>query len=476
MTRIVLLNPPLGLKARYGSLADVGNLLPHLGLIALAACLREKGHFVKVIDAPAEGLDHHAVALKIAGIAPDIVGITSVTAAIDAAFIIAAECKKLSPKTTIVLGGAHASSSAEEVLKSCPQIDFAVVGEGELTFIELTAELENGRSGQNVAGTAYRKDTSIVIGPPRKYIEDLDSLPFPAWDLLPDLAKRYRPSPQSIKRLPSTILVTSRGCPFVCTFCDRSVFGRKIRSESAERVFSAILHLSEKYGIRDIAFHDESLIFDEARLLKLCDLLMRSNIDITFSCQGRVDQTLSDQAFKALKSAGCWQIQFGIETGSDEGLRRLGKGFSLEHVRSAVTRAASFGIQTKAFFMLGIPGETLQSLEQTRKFVLSVPLNDAMIGFFAPLPGTAILPLASESGQSIGKRERLTGHQVSYLPHGLTENDLINSRKHFYRSFYFRPGIIYAYIRRMAEPTAGRPLLKGLKTFLQAFVIRNRIQ
>jgi len=472
MPKLILVNPPLSAKARYGGLAGVGNRLPNLGLAYLAAFLRQEGIDVAIIDAAALGLSVTDTAAAIAAYRPAVCGLTATTLALNSAAEVAAKVKLALPQCSTWIGGAHVSSRPEETLSAHWSFDFAVLGEGELTAWELWDELQAGGDIAAVPGIAYRDGVAFRRSPPRPLIEDLDDLPLPAWDLLPDLARTYAPSPQSIYRLPSTILFTARGCPYGCTFCDRSVFGRRLRQHRAGRVWEMMEHLYRQYSIIDFAFHDESLLIDEGRLVELCRHIQRSGLPLSFSCQGRVDQKVTPFALREMANAGCWQIAFGVESGSDDILRILGKGTTAEDARQTLAATRAAGIATKAFIMLGNPGETKETLRATADFVRQAPLDDVMIGFFTPFPGTDLAAHIEDHGKVIGPFERMSEHEVTFLPNGLTEALLVRTRRRVYRRFYLRPRVIRHYLRRLREPSGRGVLIQAAKAFLKQFLLR----
>jgi len=466
----VLVNPPLSAQDRYGKLAGVGNELPNLGLAYLAGYLRECDIDTAIVDAPAQNLDIDATARAIADQAPLVCGLTATTLSVHLAAQVAAKVKLYSPDCVTLLGGPHVTSLPEQTLDMYRSIDYAVLGEGERTAAEVFAEVENNGDPAATPGVAYREGGEVRRSKMRKLIADLDKLPLPAWDLLPPLATTYRPSPQSTFRLPSTILFTARGCPYRCTFCDRSVFGRKLRMHSADRVWEMMEQLYRQYSIIDFAFHDESLFFDEGRLVQLCRLIQRSGLPLSFSCQGRVDQQLQEFTLRELAAAGCWQVSFGVESGDDEMLQTLGKGTTTEQAMTAIKKVNAAGISTKAFIMLGAPGETTQSLKATRDFLLTAPLDDAMVDFFTPFPGTDLAVNIEKHGELIAGYEHMSEHEVVFVPHDLTARALETFRKKLYRSFYLRPRVIRHYLRRLREPSGRAVLFKAVQSFLKNFL------
>jgi len=473
LTEFVLVNPPLSAAARYGRLAGLGNRLPNLGLAYLAAALRERGVDVAIIDAAALDDDIDATAKQILARRPRFCGLTAATLAIHAAAEVAAAVKAAQPECRTVIGGPHVSSLPLHTLEEFPAFDFGVVGEGESTAWELVQAVREERDPGAVPGVVARLNGRPVAAPSREPLADLDALPLPAWDLLPDLAATYAPSPQSVHRLPSTILFTSRGCPYHCSFCDRSVFGNRLRLHSAGRVFAMMEHLYRNFGIVDFAFHDESLLIREDRLLELCRLLRESGLPLSFSCQGRVDQRVAPEVWRAMVAAGCWQVAFGIESGSDAVLETLCKETSVAQGRERLREVRAAGLATKAFIMLGTPGETRQTLAETEAFVLREALDDVMLDFFTPFPGSALSRDLERHGEAVGDYRRMSEHEVAFVPRGLTADALRRFRRRLYRRFYLRPRIIWRYLRRLRQPSARAMLLRAAAAFLRSMFLKR---
>lgn len=461
MTDIVLINPPLNARQRYGEFAEVGNELPNLGLAYLAAYMRENGVSTKIIDAPALGIPFDRIVQIVNQETPVLVGLTAATVAIGSASKLAGMIKETKKRLPVVVGGPHISALPEKTMVEHQAFDYGVLGEGEQTLLELFEAIKNRSGYDKIAGLVYREEKEIIRNEPRALIENLDSLPLPAWDLLPDLTRTYRPSPQSTFRLPSTILFTTRGCPFHCTFCDRSVFGGRVRPHSADRVFEMMEHLNRDFGIIDFAFHDESFIFDEKRLVNFCERLIESGLDISWICQGRVDQKISSETLALMKRAGCRQLQFGIETANDALLKIMKKGTTVEKVTRALEQTKRAGISTKAFFMVGVFGETEQTLANTERFVLSAPLDDIMVSFFTPFPGSEAFEQVEQYGRLIGSFDSMNEYEVVFLPHGLSAEQIADARKRIYRRFYFRPRIFGNYLSRLRESSVRSLMLRS---------------
>ena len=461
MADFVLINPPRDLRA--GARAGA---TPNLGLLYVAAYLRGRGLEVAFLDAAVQGWDIEKTAEMATRETPLVCGLSATSLTIPLVAQIAAQIKMLSPDCTTVVGGPHISSLPETTLDTYRSIDYGVLGEGEVTALELYVEVERGGDPAAVPGVAYRDGGVVRIGKPRAQIKDLDSLPLPAWDLVPDLALAYHPGPQSIFRLPSTILSAARGCPYRCGYCDRGVFGRRQRMHGAARLMEMMEYLYRQYSIVDFSFHDQSLLMDEGRLVELCRRIQRSALPLSFSAQCRADQKITPFALRELPRSGCWRLTLHMETGDDKLQQSLGAGTTVEQAREALKTFTEAGISTSMLIMAGVPGETKQTMAATRRFVLSTPINDVKISFYTPLPAAELGKTDRDHGQVEGGYDHLYEHAVKFVPQGLTARQLIAFRRRLYRRFYLRPRTIGHYWRRLREPSARPLLLQSIRSFI----------
>jgi anaerobic magnesium-protoporphyrin IX monomethyl ester cyclase len=442
--RILLIYPPISMQERYSS--DIGHSggrqLP-LGVYYLASYLRRSGHSVTVIDGEAQGMSAHEIGLKSVEFKPDIVGISSTTVAFHRALEMAKESKSLMPKIPIVIGGPHVTAVVNDVL-SHPEIDFAVLGEGEITFTKLVDVIENQGDITSVKGLAFRKNGSTVINTPRPYIQDLDDIPFPAYDLINNFSM-YNPPPTNYKKLPVANIITSRGCPNQCTFCGHSVFGRTLRQRSPENIAEEIELLYNHYNIREIAFVDDTFTINPERIKILFKLLNQKNIHFPWTCMSRIN-TVNEDMLHFMKDNGCWHISFGIESGNENILQLIKKNISLDAVKKVVGTCHRLGILTKGFFIVGHPGETEETIEQTIRFSLSIPLDDVVVTLNTPLPGTSQYQTAQEYGYlDHSDWSKYNMWNPVFVPKGLTAEILLKKHREFYRRFYLRPRIIKRY-------------------------------
>ncbi|MFA5124389.1 MAG: radical SAM protein [Patescibacteria group bacterium] len=454
--RIILVQPPLTLEERYGIKSKSGGESIPLGLVYLAAAVRAAGHEVSIIDAEIMDLGTVATTERVLAADPAIVGFTAVTISIDNAAAVAREIKKIKPGIITLIGGHHLSTAPEETLKLYPKFDLGIIGEGERTLVELLSILsQNGLSKdqlRQVNGLIFKSDVSdeFIITAPRARIIDLDALPQPAFDLLPDLVK-YSPPVHTVKKFPASTLVTSRGCPGQCTFCTRSVYGNVLSAHSAEYMMELVLLLYYKYGIREIQFRDDNFTVFKPRLYKFCELLKEKKLDLVWTALARVDM-VEPEMFKVMKEAGCWQVWYGVESGNENILKLIKKNTTKEQIRSAINWTKGAGIDVGAFFIMGHPGETRETIKETIDFALSLKIDEFHCTLMTPLPGSEISGNYSQYGTFDKDWKKMNEWEPVFVPFGLTREELIASNRLFFRKFYFRPRIILNYVKRLRSP------------------------
>jgi len=454
---LLLINPPLTLEERYGSFAKMGSEAPPLGICVIAACVRKEGYNVKIVDAPAQGLNLSATVEEVKRMNPKSVGISSTTNSICNTYALARELKKTRADFTVIVGGCHITALPEETLEECESIDMGVIGEGEISMPEiLRLEKEGKKDLSEVKGIIYRVNGHTHRTPPRKYIENLDTLPFPAWDLLSDLPTRYKPSPHSYLKLPSTSLVTTRGCNGKCIYCVRALSEEGYRSHSADYTLGMIDFLIKKYNIKDILFYDDNFLLDKARINEICEQILKKKFKISWSCLAR-PEIIPEEMLTLMKRSGCWQIAYGIESGDQGILNTLKKGVKLERVEKVLETTVKAGIRTRGYFMIGCPGETKESIAHTIDFLKSARLKDFHATFFTPLPGTEIFNTAHKYGHYTKDWSRMSVWTPLFIPQGLTREKLISYHRKMYREFYFRPKVLLDYAYKLFLNPAAIP-------------------
>ncbi|MGD0280386.1 MAG: radical SAM protein, partial [Smithella sp.] len=354
--KFIFINPPREIKSN-----NIWNIInsenPPLGLSLLAAIWEEQGHTSQIIDAAALRLSIPEI---IAGINPatDFVGITATTPEISSASVIAQKVREEFPHIKIIMGGVHPTVFHEELVRNniC---DMVVRNEGEIPITELA----KGTPLNLIPNLTWRNSQNeVIINPDSAKHVDLDRLPFPVYDKLP--MHLYHSALGAAKQEPSIGMMTSRGCPGKCTFCFSAMFGSQIRFMSPVRIIQHIEYLQKKYGIREISFYDDTFSADKQRVAELCHLILAKKIRLSWSCFARVD-TVKPDLLLLMKKAGCHQIMYGFETTNENILKNINKKTHLEQFHKALiwTRAAKINI--RGAFMLGNPGETSASMEET---------------------------------------------------------------------------------------------------------------
>ena len=347
----------------------------------------------------------------------------------------------------------------EDVLIS-PDVDYVIRGEGEIHFFELISGLETA----SIKGLSYKKDGKFIHNPDGALISDLDSLPFPAYNLLP--VKNYVPTLGSYKRLPAISIITTRGCPGKCTFCLGSYLGGKVRMHSTRYIIDEIKMLIRDYGIREISFYDDTFTAYRNKVRDFCNIIIEEKIDITWSCFARVDFVDGD-ILRLMKASGCHQIMYGIESGSNEILRNIKKKTSLEKAVEIVAITKKIGIECRAAFMLGNPGETLQTMKQTLDFAKRLDPDIALFNITTPYPGTEMYDWAGKNGYLKTKdwsRYDLST-AVMELP-GLKSVEVEEFYKKAHHEFYGRPSYL---IKRLFKIRSFNELLIAVKGAIAVF-------
>jgi len=387
--KLVLINPPTSFDHLYGNwnLSALDTYCPPLGLLYIAGYVREHGYEIHVVDVPALGLSLQNTIDYVLSLKPDLVGLTAMTTNILNANAIAEGLKGNGFTANVVIGGPHFTATSVETLQRFPSIDYGVLGEGEITFLELIQKISNNIDVKDIQGLAWRQDDgSITVNSPRPMIHDLNILPFPAWDLLPNFPNAYPHNALETKRLPAASIITSRGCPHKCTFCDRAVYGSVVRHHSAEYTLEMIRHLKSNYGIKDLMIVDDNFLLDKKKLFYICDKIIEENMDLKWYCLSHV-KFMTEDRLRKIKEAGCWIMEVGIESGCERILRLLRRTTPKSQIADAIKRAKKNGIKIKGNFIFGLPTETKESLEETIQFATSIDISLFQQSFLTIWPG-----------------------------------------------------------------------------------------
>lgn len=372
--KVLMINPPYS-SSKY---KFIGLVAPPLGIAYIAAVLESGGVEVKMIDATAVEMDYDAIQREVASYNPDVVAITSVTPTLDSALQVARMSKEACPSANVVLGGYHPTFTYPELLKH-DYVDFVVRGEGEYTMLELVKTLEQGRDLKKVQGIAFEDH----VTPDRSVITNLDSLPFPARHLLPMADYKIMNM-----KLPVGTLISGRGCPYQCSFCASSAMhGNKLRLRSANNVVDEMEHLVDDHKTEMLAFMDDTFCLNKRRINDICNEIKARGFGNYWGCTARVD-TISEDLLKKMKDAGCITLFLGVESADQQNLNEINKNITISKIKKTFELTKKMGVRTIASVVLGMPGDTRKSIENTINFVKKLEPNYAIFSLATPYPGT----------------------------------------------------------------------------------------
>jgi len=419
-----------------------------LGLGYLAAVLEKNNYKVDVIDCQVLKLSPEEFKTEISKRQPDIVGVTSSTLTYQSGLKLAKIVKEACPNCTTIAGGSHVTFWDDKALQECSELDIVVRREGENTMLELVQRIEAKVSYDNVLGTTCRKDGKIIRNPDRPYIEDLDSLPFPARHLWPM---------DKVRKLEDVLyLTTSRGCVYWCEFCTTvRMHGRKYRMRSPKNVVDELEFLNKTYGVSKFTFCDDAFTVDQPRTEELCSEILRRGLKIQWNCGTRVDM-ITKELLAKMKQAGCITVWFGVESGTQQVLDAMKKGISPELTIKVLGWVRELGLKPVPNVILGFPGETKKSAWKTIKFVEKISPDD--VGFYnvaTPFPGTPMYDTVKDKGWLRVTDFDLydTTHPTIETPQ-LSMKDLGKLREGAFHHYYLRWAFLTDKKRRFKVSTA----------------------
>lgn len=421
ITKILLVYPPVTRPKDFSAKAVRVSAFFPLGIAYLAASLEEVGKYqLHIMDALIDGdrdegipmcdgemlrygLTDQEMAKRIEMFAPDVVMVSCLFSALQWDMNnVCKIAKKINPEIITVVGGAHVGAMPCNMLNQYGSINFVVIGEGEITVVDLLSALENDGSLENLDGIAFRDHGMPKCMPKTRYVEDLDSLPFPARHLF-DMEKYLKnASPHStFRRSPFTQMITSRGCPYKCTFCAlENHWGLRQRMRSADNVLDEIEYLITNYGIEEIHFEDDNLTADKKRAMAIFNGMIERGFGISWNVpSGLAISTLSEEMLVKMKESGCYSISLAIESGNQDIVKKLmNKPVDLKVVPSLVKKIREVGMDARGFFILGYPGETKETIDQTIAFARELELDWAYFFIASPIPNTVMYKTCIEKG------------------------------------------------------------------------------
>ena len=472
-TKKILFIHPLGVNWIPGEqdMSRIANIMAPIGLLNLAAWIDKHGHTSAIHDCYAFPGQDDSIAEYLTNERPNFIGFSTTTSSFLDGVRIAARCKNLLPQAKTVFGGVHISALREDLLHSYPELDYGVVGEGEKPLLSLLES--DGENLESIQGLIFRKNGSAVFNGVQKELMDMDELPFPAYQKLDGFPKSYQLPIFNYPKAPNATVITSRGCPYSCSYCDRSVFGRSYRFNSAQYMMDLFIYLRRHYGIKHVNIYDDNFTLIKKRVYEFCELKLKSGLKMTFNCAARAEQ-IDSELLKKMRHAGCWMISLGIETGDINLLKRhrsyLPKDNTerpLELIREKIQEIKKAGIRVKGLFMLGLPGETEESVDKSMEYVFSLPLDDFNLSKLTPFPGAPLYRDLSIHGDFEENWELMNALNFVFVPKAFTKGKLEERYREFYRRYFTRPKVLLSYVSMLwKSPHSWYRFLKDLKTFL----------
>ena len=439
-----------------------------LGLAMLGSMLEGEGHEVDLCDTQLP--DHDRDRLKRLLARADAVGVSVTTLTAQDAYQVINLCRSARPEVPLVIGGPHPTALGEKVLRECCA-DVAVFHEGEETILNLTRALSRGDDLTYVRGIAFRHNGNIIRTEPQPFIEDLDTLPFPARHLFP--VKEYHPHAGMYRRLPFANMITSRGCPYNCIYCNHTMWGKRVRRRSPRLIFEEIKHLVNTYGVREIAFYDDTFTLVKDDVMELCRMLVENGTLVDWRCSSRVDR-VDEELLRAMKEAGCYSIGFGVESGSAELLKTINKEITKDDSRRAFHLSRKMGIAAYAYFMLNLPGETHETIKQTIAFAKELKPAVAAFSIATPMIGTEFRTMIEADDRYRIVEEKWNDYgafgdnDVLFTQPRLSEGEIKKAYRKAIRSFYLRPSYFLKTIMRIRTWEQVKGYLRGFMAVILA--------
>lgn len=448
---------------------------PPLGLAYLAAVLKKNKISTKLIDTAVSHMEEKELLKSAKKFRPDIIGVSAFTPLYDRVKDIVEFARENFPHTKLIIGGPHATACPKDTLSKLKP-DVVVIGEGEVTTLELMKSFEENSPLKHIKGVAFRDGRGrIVFTEPRPLIQDLDSLPFPDRSDIPVL--KY-PGNHIYRRKPFTTVMTGRGCPFNCTFCaSRTLWGKTVRRRSVENIVKEIKFLKRRYGIKEIYFPDDLFTLNRKWLKEFCETLIKKKVEIYWKCLSRVD-TIDKETLSLMKKSGCHTLEIGVESGNQKILRLIKKGITLEKAREAFKLTRKLDIDTQAFFMVGNQGENRKTIEDTINFIKELNPDWISVSIAVPLPGTEFYEIVKKGKllltdhwedfnyrkKSIVKVDKLKPEQLEHLQRKAFQ-ELYSSRR------YISDNLLYKLPRMMHFQEFSKFMSKVL--FISYYTLRD---
>lgn len=433
-----------------------------LSLAISASLLRNSGFEVKIVDAIVENFDLQDIKKIVRDFQPKVVIINAVTPSIESDLSTCQAIKEIDNKIKTAIIGIHGTSLPNECLKMQASLDFVVRAEPELTILELCFAISKSNDFKAINGLSYRQNNEYFHNSDRAFIQDLDTLPFPAWDLVN--VDKYR-MPFTNKRF--LLVAASRGCPYQCTFCaDKAYYGRSLRLRSPKKIVDELEWVVSQFKIKDFLFWSESFTINTDFAKAVAKEIIKRKLDIQWVCNSRVDN-VDEELLREIKQAGCWMIGYGVESANQAVLDSVKKGIYIQDTINAVTLSKKAGLEVTAHCILGFPQDTKASILETIEFVKKLDIDYAQFYCAVPFPGSELYKQAKDENWIYSQDWRRFEQNFSVLntPH-LSTQEIMRLRTLAYRSFYFRPKKIAKIFRQIKTAPQLFNLFKNTIDFL----------
>lgn len=468
--KILIINPPgpgesfYLREGRCMHKTDVWtSVLPPISLVLTGTILKKSDFKVRVIDSAAEKLTFTKVEKIMKKERFDLVFINTGTPTIRTDLKVAEIAKFANPGSTTCAFGLHVSALPEESFKINPFLDIIIRGEPEFTAREIAMSLNNSKPFENIKGICLKKNGQIYSTPEREYIKNVDELPIPDWELVP-----YKNYILPLRFKPYFYVVTSRGCPYRCSFCAQHLYyGRDVRLRSPQKIINEIKFLINHYGITDFMFWADTFTINREHTVELCNRIISEKLNIYWTTTTRID-LVDEELLTLMKKAGCWLIVHGIESGSEDALYNMHKQITIPQIINTVKLEKKMGFKVIGHFIIGFPDETEENIRKTIHFARELPIDFAQFYFATPFPGSNLYEeckarnLLLSSDWSYYEQDK-TVIKNSWIP----QEKLYKLRREAYRKFYLRPRIIAQNLKYIIEPAGISYMINNGKTFLK---------
>jgi radical SAM superfamily enzyme YgiQ (UPF0313 family) len=436
---------------------------PPVTLATIAAMLLEEGFQVNLSDCSVDGTNWKKLAKNIFEFRPDIILVNTATASIVSDLSTVAMAKEIDININTVAIGIHVTALPQEAFQIQPQLDFVIRGEPEFCFQELCLALRDNLDPGSIRGLSFKRDGQLYHNPEREFVDDLNRLPFPAWELIDP-----RDYPLPLSGEPFLLVTTGKGCPYRCIFCPaKPYYGKTLRLRDVNKVVDEMEHVKKKIGVREFLIWAESFADNDDYVFSFCEEILKRDLGVSWTCNARVDRVSLDK-LKKMRQAGCWMIGYGIESGVQEILDEAGKGTNLEQIRQAVAWARQAKIGVTAHIIFGLPGETPQTARRTIKFIKGLDIDFLQCYCAVPWPSTALYKLAKQRGwlKSLDWSLYEQNHSVIELP-TISSRQVEEFRRRAFLEFYLLPRIIFRTLRRIKSFRAFRNFLSMIREFVR---------